>query len=289
MFLPSSRLPFRWNLAERSQLGSLLEGEPAEDYPEFVDHLRDCCARVVASAGDGDLVFVGRSPESLFDYLGGILAETSWKERICLFNFSMRYATVEEVRRMNEGGIEAIQDQLTALGLAPDAIASAERPIVFVDLVQSGDTFGRLLDLLEHWAAASRLDPAAVRRRVRFVGITIRSKNSPNTWRWYQQVEWASRLPRRALRSISIPFELWTYLGEWQKKVSRWNPPMWWGEEALTEAPRENSSLQALRLAYATYRRGSDLGERRHFAGQLAAQPEMRNPWLRKLVLELRP
>ena len=64
---------------------------------------------------------------------------------------------------------------------------------------------------------------------------------------------------------------------------------MWWGEEALTEAPRENWSLQALRLAYALYRRGSDPGERRLFAGHLANQPEMRDAWLRKLVLELRP
>jgi hypothetical protein len=30
---------------------------------------------VIAAAADGDLVFVGRSPESIFDYLSGVLAE----------------------------------------------------------------------------------------------------------------------------------------------------------------------------------------------------------------------
>ena len=59
--------PFRWDPSRRAQLGTLLRGEPAERYPEFLDDLRECCARVVARADDGRLVFVGRSPESIHD------------------------------------------------------------------------------------------------------------------------------------------------------------------------------------------------------------------------------
>jgi hypothetical protein len=51
-----TQLPFRWNLAQRQQLGSLLEGKVAEDYLGFFDDLRECCVRVLAAAADGDLV-----------------------------------------------------------------------------------------------------------------------------------------------------------------------------------------------------------------------------------------
>ena len=53
---------------------------------------------MVASAGDGDLVFVGRSPESLYDYLGGILAETSWKGALYSMSDADFVAAVEAVR-----------------------------------------------------------------------------------------------------------------------------------------------------------------------------------------------
>ena len=61
--------PFRWNLARRAELGRLVEGVRAASYPEMLDDLAECAARVVATAGATTMVFVGRSPESLFDYL----------------------------------------------------------------------------------------------------------------------------------------------------------------------------------------------------------------------------
>ncbi|NLC24613.1 MAG: hypothetical protein GX776_09170 [Oxalobacter sp.] len=39
-----------------------------------------CCARIIAFAGNSDLVFVGRSPESFFDLLSGMLFDTTWLE-----------------------------------------------------------------------------------------------------------------------------------------------------------------------------------------------------------------
>lgn len=281
--------PFRWNLARREQLGSLLPEETApEPYPGFFDEVRECCVRVMASAADGDLVFVGRSPESLYDYLSGVLDETSWRERLTLLNLSMRYDTAEAVARQHPEGLRAIRAQLDAAGLSPGAIAASERPKVFADLVWKGDTFGRLLGLLEHWAAEAGVDPAAVRRRLRFLGITERTKNSPNTWRWYQRVEWAGQLPRRALRSVSIPHWTWSYLGDNQKKVARWHPPFVWGAEEWARPPRTDEALAALREAYAVHLRGRDPAERARFAARLAAQREIREPELRRLVLELR-
>lgn len=52
--------PFRWNLTHRRHLGGLLDGERAKAYPDFNDDLLRCCSRILAFAGDSDLVFVGR-------------------------------------------------------------------------------------------------------------------------------------------------------------------------------------------------------------------------------------
>lgn len=283
-----TQLPFRWTLARREQLGSLLEGEAEWEHPDFFAELRACCVRVIAAAADGDLVFVGRSPESIFDYLSGVLAETSWSDRLVLFNFSMRFASLEELARTNMRGLRALREQLSAVTLTPAEIASGERPKVFVDLVYRGETFGRLLDLLEHWTEEDGVDVASVRRRLRFVGITERTQNSPNTWRWYQQVSWAERLPRRSLRSVSLDRWVWRYLGDDQKKVSRSNTPVRWGAEEMMQPPRVRENLEALRLAYSIYTRASERAERSRFAAQLAAQREICEPWIRSLILEVR-
>jgi len=279
-------LPFRWNLARREQLGTLAGPPLAPLDGSVLDPLRECCARVIAQAGDSRLVFVGRSPESLYDYLGGALAGTSWEERLTHLNLSMRFETAGEVASHNLEGLRAIHRQFRALRLSPADIAAGERPVALVDLVLEGLTFGNLVGLLADWAERDGVDPAAVRRRLRVVGITVRQKNSPNTWRWYQQVPWAGPFPRAALRGVSVPGPLWHYLGDWQDKVARWNGPRVWGSDEVFAPPREKEQIEALRVALAIYDAGR--AERERFTAELAALPEMRNAWLRRLVLELR-
>lgn len=281
-------LPFRWNLNGRPRLGTLLEGEPASHYPGFLDDLRDCAAKIVASAPDGDLVFVGRSLESIYDYLTGVLGATSWRGRLVLLILSMRDTSAEELARTNPEALRSGREHLAALGLSPERIERSARPKVFVDLVHGGSTFGHLIGLLEHWAEESGVAVGALRRRVRFLGITVRGKNSPNTWRWYQQVEWARRLPRSALRGISIPWHLWTYLGDRQSKITRSHTPEHWGAEDASLPPRRKEALEALRLAHRIHERGCERAERHGFAAALAARRPLRDPSLRRLILELR-
>ncbi|HEX5725832.1 MAG TPA: hypothetical protein VFX98_10235 [Longimicrobiaceae bacterium] len=284
--MTAGAIPFRWDLSRREQLGRLPEAPPyIEPYPDFVAELRPCCVRVLALAGDSQLVFVGRSPESLFDYLSGVLAETSWSERLVLLNLSLYRYTAADLSRAE---LAAVRQQFQHLGLDPARIASGPRPLALVDVIASGGTLGTLQALLLDWAREEGVDPAAVRRRLRVVGLVVQGKNSPNTWRWYQRVEWAADYPRSALKSVSIPYVLWHDLGEEQKKVSRWNPPYAWGSAEMARPPRDYYHLMALREALGVFERGRDPGERERFAAQLAAQPEMRHRWLRQLVLELR-
>src|ERR1051325_2388750 len=134
--------PFRWDVARREQLGMLARGDPAESYEEFLNELRRCSARVVATAGDARLVFVGRSPESLYDYLTGALAETSWSDRLFLLNVSMRQLA-NDGSRADAAAFAAIRAQFAAQGIDPATIATGPHPVALVDLIDTGDTLGR--------------------------------------------------------------------------------------------------------------------------------------------------
>ncbi|MBT8079175.1 MAG: hypothetical protein KJO31_11415 [Gammaproteobacteria bacterium] len=280
--------PFRWNITRREQLGRLVERAPGNVYASFAEDIRLASARVIAAAGDAGLLFVGRSPETLFDYLSGILAETSWFDRLLLLNISMRYMSPDDIERENPASISAFAEHLAALGIAPEQIASAPQPLALVDLVSSGSTFKHVTELILGLAKQDGIDRNAVRRRMRFVGLTWRRKNSPNTYRWQQHADWLEKFPGTVVRNVSIPGRLWDYLGNRQEKVIPTNPPWRWADAAIAGPPREEEHLLALRRALDIYDLGSSKLERQKFSERLARQQAMREPWCRGLVGELR-
>jgi hypothetical protein len=200
----------------------------------------------------------------------------------------MRDDSAEAIAARSPAALKSAREHLRALGLSPAAITRSPSPLALIDLLHDGHTFGNLLGLLIHWARDERVDLAAVRRRLRIVAITRRTHNSPNTWRWFQQLGWARDFPRPALRGVSVEGEFWSYLGDYQDKVARWNPPHLWGADQQATPPREEAHLQALRQAAAIHQRAGASEERHRLASELAALPEMRHAWLRRLVLELR-
>ena len=288
--------PFRWNIAKREQLGRLVEGNADVPPPTFIDAIQVCCARVLAFSDDADLVFVGRSPESLFDYLSGLLAPTSWAERCTLVNLALRNLMAEAMdvsypdvlRSTYPGALEQGRHQLQVLELAPATIITRSRPLVFVDLVATGTTFRHLWELLLDWASELQLDLAALKRKLRFVGITEQHKTSPNTWRWHQQAAWTKQLRPHAIKNVAIPRHLWGYLGNTQPKTTLSNPPWRWGAEQMTLPSRDPASLAALRLAVQLYDLGNSGDHRQRFAGELARGPGMAQRWYRSLIYELR-
>lgn len=280
--------PFRWDLQHRNQLGSLVEGERAPSYPLFHDQLLVCCSRVIAFGGDADLVFVGRSPESIFDHLSGLLFDSSWLERLTLLHFSMRFEDETLIRERNPGALVSLREYLHHLKLDPHSIARRERPVAFVDLVYSGETFGNLTGILHDWSNESGEDWKAVRRRLRIVGITERTKNSPNTWRWQQHAAWVSLLEHRAVKNVSVPHDLWQYMGNHQEKVSRSYTPLDWGDPDLALPSHLGVRLRGLRLAYELFESGRSKERREEFAALLARERAMEHDWLRRLVVELR-
>jgi hypothetical protein len=285
-------VPFRWDVRRREQLGRLVDAPPPPrtwnptPFTALLPEVRACSVRVLARAGDARLVFVGRSPENLFDYLTGALADTRWADRCDLLSISIPWGDVHGF--LSRPMVEALRAHFRALGLSPAEIASAPRPVALVDWVSSGTTFGSISATLATWAREERVDVNAVRRRLRFVGITSQGKNSPNAWRWFQRVEWAGDYPRSALRGVSVPGWFWSYLGSSQDKTMRSNSAEHWGTEALMHAPRDPEAFQALKTAVHLHEHARTREERARFAGMLTERVEMREPWLRSLVLEIR-
>ena len=279
--------PFRWRLERPEFLGSLLVGERAPSYPGFLHDLRCCCARILAQSQDATMVFVGRSPESIHDYLSGMLHGSSWEQRLMRFNISAR-ESLQELRTKKPRALLAAKQHADCLGLAPAQIACAPRPVVLVDLVASGETLGNLVFLLRLWAREDHVDENALLRRLRILGITWSNRPSPHTFRWFQHAPWAKRFRPSQIRNLSISSQLWEFLGDDQQKTTLSIRPNLWGASEIEQPSRKPQNLQALRFAWDIYTKARTRNEREIFLRELAKQPSLKHAWYRSLLLELR-
>ena len=274
--------PFRWDITQRSQLGSLPDVSPPETYPQFEPDLLACAARVLAFAGDSEIIFVGRSPQPLFDLLSGLLLDTSWNARLSLFAVSMSYTA-----SIDEASLRELAPYLTELELDPETLSRRSRPVAFVDIVARGRTFGMILELLHLWCKEVGADWRAITQRIRFVGLTARTKTSPNTRRWQQHAEWVSRLRPRAIKNVSIPEMLFDSLNLVPKTNYQFAQG-WWDQESYAQPRRDEEARLALALAVHLFDLGTSADVRRRFARALAAEPAMTESWFRSLTLELK-
>lgn len=281
--------PFRWNIARREQLGSLLFGGPVSAYPQFVDDLGICAARLLARCGDADrLVFVGRSPESLFDYLSGLLAGTTWEDRLMLLNVSYRVLKTRPGLNLSDADLAALHAHFSASGIAPSQIEHDRNALTFIDLVSSGGTMEFLHEVMHRWAGEAGIAPSAIRNRLRYLGITERTRNSPNTWRWWQHADWLNGYSSRAVINVSVPSRMWQYMGNYQPKVGHWNPPWRWSDPAQQRPPRRGSQMAALQLAVHLYDAGCSRTHRERLVKRMVRTGGMKERWFRALVGELR-
>ena len=276
--------PFRWDLSRREQLGSLVAGPGMRTFAGYADELEDCCAKIVARSEGRGLVFVGRSPENFFDYLSGVFQGTSFESRVHLLQLSNRFENQATLRREQPGAIEGLREYFRAMELSPADIIGSEG-VAFADLVYSGGTFEYLYEFLEQWCEESGLSSKQLAMKVSIVGVTERTKNSPNTWRWQQHAPWLKGKPGLVVRNVSVSRELWNLLGNYQQKTTMPYGPSSW-RTGSARPPLDTDTLQALSHAYALYQQG--VAQKRRFAARLSGLPEMRYSGVRTLVNQLR-
>lgn len=307
-----SIFPFRWDISQRRHLGSLLPSDDSielsaqlerqlsslgrlratlPESPKLFDwlqtELRRGLARIIAFSGNADLVFVGRSPESLFDYASGLLADSTWASRLHLLHFSMSTVDARRHVAQHPQHLQAFRAYLDSLYLSPQALLQRTYPVAFVDIVARGRTFGNLVRFIYNWTQELTIDWRAIQTKLRLIGLTEQTKTSPKTWRWQQHAEWVSLLPRQRIRNVSIPAVLFHYLGEAQPKTTSSYHPSRWGDVSVGEPQYNEKRLEAIKLAVALYDTGRQTGQRLLFRQQLQLLPAIQHRWLRDLILQL--
>ncbi len=281
-------MPFRWKISKREQLGALIQGPAVEPDPSLLEALRPCCAKVVAFAGDSDLVFIGRSPENLFDYLSGLYHGTPRSDRLTLLHLSIRFQDPRQLAGTTPNELAALHRYFKRMKLDPGSLIGRERPVAFIDFVATGSTFGALTGMLHFWSEERRLDWNAVQRKLRIVGITERTKTSPKTWRWQQHQDWLDVAPHLTIKNVSAPAWFCHHLMARQDKVTPSHRADQWRKSETAPPPREAENLEALRLAVALFDTGQSKQERERFVAELTRQREKRAAWFRRLVTDLR-
>jgi hypothetical protein len=268
-------VPFRWDLVTPDQLGSLLDGVVA---PEawYLDELAECAGKVLARSGNGDLVFVGRSLDSMFDLLSGALPDSGRAlSRLPISLYGSGVLVPDDVRHARE--------LAASIGITPAVLARRDRPVTFVDVVHVGSTFTKLFGLLDDWITEERETWPAIRRKLRFVGVTTREKTSPNTWRWQQQYpEWTRRLPASAVVNVSLERAVWSYFGDHQTKLTRGYRLVQWRKYS-GEIKRDERTRMALAEAVQLVGLGRTKEVRRMIARAIDGEPTLAEPWLRTL------
>jgi len=283
--------PFRWDLITPDQLGSLLEGTVEPDV-WFAPALVRCAGKVLARSGGGDLFFVGRSLDSMFDLLGGALSQVPDGQVPYRLPFSFERPAVRvgawrwRARPLNAVEITQARRVLSGLDLTPQALVRRARPATFVDVVARGSTFTELFTLLRDWIERERAPWATVRKKIRCVGVTSRTKTSPNTFRWQQHADWTRRLPARSVVNVSLQPEVWSYLANHQTKLTRsYRPERWLAE--VEDPARDDRTRQALAEAVALVQYGRSPQGRKTLALAIDGEPNLNQPWLRSLVRHL--
>jgi hypothetical protein len=163
--------PFRWDIARSEQLPTMTwRLDYSEYWPSYEIELRRCAARVIAAAADTDWVFVGRSPENLFDYPSGIFAGVPDAPSLTQLLVSLRGSAPETVAREEPGALAALGSYFAAERLDPVSIATYGKAVTFIDVVSSGHTFGKRGGVPAHLGTPGRrrlergAAPAALRR-----------------------------------------------------------------------------------------------------------------------------
>ncbi|MEQ9316891.1 MAG: hypothetical protein RLN72_13635 [Henriciella sp.] len=282
--------PFRWDFGKREQLGSWLDqaGKVSPPHKDDLAALRESTARLLAFSDGADLAFVGRSLENFFDYLSGCFDDITDAPGLSLVPFSMRWIGGAGADAIAPHKFEAISEVLAASGLAPDAIAASPNPVALIDFVAYGGTMESLVSILHRMARETGTDWNAVQRRLKIIGLTHRTKNSPNAWRWQQNQKWLDLIPDTVIKNVSAPSGFLFVIANTDEKVTRSFHMGRWDEEDGTASTPSEAQLKAIARAAWLYDLGKAKEERDTLARLIADLPEMKQPATRALVSALK-
>lgn len=276
--------PFRWNMACSHLLRRLGRGRSTTVPAHQQDRLLRCTAHVLRAGGVSDFVFVGRSLESVYDLLCGALAPTTWYDRVQLLQLSLRNHSPEEFQQRYPNRMASLRSYFRAVQLTPRQILDRPRPVVFIDVVDRGSTFGNLSRLLHLWS-----DNSAVWQQVRerLAWVAVISEKPPDGDSHWQpsRVPWTEDYAPAQVQRVFLKTSLWCYLADHQGKTTVSYTPRRWGNPDVGRPPDKGGVLEAARGARELYRQGE---KSRHRLAALLDEPPQPIPLIASLARELR-
>jgi len=285
--MSGSLVPFRWNMGNPRLSRRLGPGASLQPPKGFKETLTQLAVEVLRAGQDVDFVFVGRSPENLYDFLSGALAETSWFGRTQQLQLSLHEHAPGRLRRQHAAALARLWGYFESLGLTPPQLLERPRPVAFVDLVFAGRTFGNLLRLLRFWSGGDLRRWGPVRDRLILVCIVERGHSRFEPWEPGHS-PWTGEVAEGALRRVPLDTKTWRYWADRQPKTTDSFPPDRWDDPEQGEPPTERERLQAARFARSLYRLGG--WSRRRLATSLAGRRGESIPvWRDRLARELAP
>lgn len=266
--------PFRWNFDRHNEVGRRLLSVELPLYSErFVNDLLELGARVLFHARRDRLAFVGRSPESVYDLLCGLFADSAIRKRLWLLPFSMRASSLASVRRDDPGAIEALRNHLSSLQLDPPSIVARDGSISFIDLVESGETYLNLLDFYSAWATDAGIGWRAIRGKLHAIALVRAdyASNRPSCWIRRDPMSRFAGVIRTT--TLGISRSLWWYLAVDQPKVTKSHVPARWRTPVTADELRSARFWTGARAALFLRDLGRSPEVRRRFQRLLRARP----------------
>jgi hypothetical protein len=230
----------------------------------------------------------------MFDLLGGALSIVPDAPGLHRLPFSFQRAPARtqtkrwQYRPLTPAEVVHARAVLADVGLTPQALSRSARAAAFVDVVHGGRTFTELYTLIRDWTDEEVQPWSVIRKKVRFVGVTSRTKTSPNTFRWQQHAEWTRQLPVRSVVNVSLAPRVWSYFGDHQVKLTRSHRPERWLVDV--QGPRsDDRTRQALAEAVAVVEFGRGTQGRKLIAASMLGEPALKQARLRSLQANLNP
>jgi len=282
-----SETPPPWTELRDSVLERLVnEARPYEFYG-FRQELLEACAAVVAASASNDLVFVGRSPENLYDLLSALFKRTRRAPRLSLAPFSMRTGesgAAASLSQTNEEAIAGLQHHFSSLGLLPADLAENSRSVSFVDCVGWGTTLCNFEEMLEILAERQSINFASVSAKIRYIGLT-KSSLGWTHWRNDEKSKGVKFFEEDRATVVPLSSKLWNHLADWQPKTLESYGPDQWAQPVEIPSIDEDRAA-AISLAVDLRRFGRSRDVRRAFAAMLSRLND-NQPWLSSLIGEL--
>lgn len=255
-------------------------------YPEFEEELIQTIAQILSNIRNGEMFFIGRSPEHIYDFLSGALEHIPvYHNKLHLVNISIRraydntgYDGLEEKQKI------AICQYLSKSGLHPKNIIQRKQRTCLIDFVHSGWTFDNLTNFLEKWCIEEKLSVKDMKMKIEFIIIEDETKEGKFIYNKYvNEHGWG----RNSLHRIYVKKRFWKACGDDLPKVTNSYTTNIWGEEL--EVDHSLDRLIGIQFAKKMYELGKSLKGRKMLAKEMSKIGyAMRYTWYRSLVGAIR-